>query len=96
MNTRLGTRIVYIQCLYSICFYTQAVAQRCSVRKVFLEISQNSQESTRAKVSILIKLQAPATFLKKRLWHRCFSVNFVKFRRTPFLTEHLRWLLLFI
>ena len=27
----------------------------------------------------------PATLLKKRLWHRCFSVNFVKFLRTPFL-----------
>ena len=27
----------------------------------------------------------PATLLKKRLWHRCFTVNFVKFLRTPFL-----------
>ena len=35
-----------------------------------------------------------ATLLKKRLWHRCFSVNFAKFLKTPFLTEHLRWLLL--
>ena len=24
----------------------------------------------------------------------CFSVNFVKFLRTPFFTEHLRWLCL--
>ena len=32
----------------------------------------------------------PATLLKKRLWRRCFPVNFVKFLRTPFLTEHLR------
>ena len=29
----------------------------------------------------------PATFLKKRLWHRRFPVNFAKFLRTPFLTE---------
>ena len=36
----------------------------------------------------------PATLLKKRLWHRCFPVSFVKFLRTPFFTEHLRWLLL--
>ena len=36
----------------------------------------------------------PATLLKKRLWHRCFPVNFVKFLKTPFLIEHLRWLLL--
>ena len=25
----------------------------------------------------------PATLLKKRLWHRCFPVSFVKFLRTP-------------
>ena len=36
----------------------------------------------------------PATLLKKRLWHRCFPVNFEKFLITLFLTEHLRWLLL--
>ena len=36
----------------------------------------------------------PATSLKKSLWHRCFTVNFVKFLRTPFLTEPLQWLLL--
>ena len=32
--------------------------------------------------------------LKKRLWHWCFPVNFAKFRRTLFLPEHRRWLLL--
>ena len=26
----------------------------------------------------------PATLSKKRLWHRCFPVNFAKFLRTPF------------
>ena len=26
-----------------------------------------------------------ATLLKKRLWHRCFPVNFAKLLRTPFL-----------
>ena len=31
----------------------------------------------------------PATLLKKMLWNRCFPVNFVKFPRTTFLTEHL-------
>ena len=34
-----------------------------------------------------------ATLLKKRLWHRCFAVNFVKFLRTP-ISKHLWWLLL--
>ena len=32
--------------------------------------------------------------LKKGLWHRCIPVNFMKFLKTCFLTEHLRWLLL--
>ena len=27
----------------------------------------------------------PATLLKKRLWHRCFLVNFAKLLRAPFL-----------
>ena len=36
----------------------------------------------------------PVTLLKKRLWHRCYPVNFVKFLRTPFIIEHLWWLLL--
>ena len=63
----------------------EAVAQMCSMKKVFLEISQNSQENTCARVSILIKLQAlPTTFLKKRLWHRCFFCEFCKISKNTF------------
>ena len=36
----------------------EPVVQRCSVKKVFLEISQNSQENPCARVSFLITLQA--------------------------------------
>ena len=36
----------------------------------------------------------PATLLKKRLGHMCFPVNFAKFLRTHFLTEHIWWLIL--
>ena len=67
---------------------TEAVAQRCSVKKVFLEIWQDSQENT--CVSLFFNK------IKKRFWYRCFRVNFGKFLRTPFLTEHLWWLLLVI
>ena len=35
----------------------EAVVRRCSVENVFLEISQNLQENTSARVSFLIKLQ---------------------------------------
>ena len=37
---------------------SEAVVQKCSVKKVFLEISQNSQENNCARVSFSIKLQA--------------------------------------
>ena len=53
---------------------TEAFAQRCSVKRVFLEISQNLQENTCARVSFLIKLQVSAceisvnTFFKEQLW----------------------------
>ena len=68
----------------------------CSVEKVFLEISQNSQENTCAKVSFFKKVAGltPANLLKKRLWHSYFSANFEKFLITPSFIEHLRWLLL--
>ena len=73
----------------------EAVVRRCSVKKLFLEISQKSQENTCARVPFLIKLQAPpATLLKKRLWHRSFPVNFAKLSRTPFFIEQLWCLLL--
>ena len=39
----------------------EAVAQGSSVKKVFLEILQNSQENTCARASFLVKLQ----FIKK-------------------------------
>ena len=39
-------------------FLSEAVAQGCSVKKVFLEISQNPQENTCARDSFLMKLQA--------------------------------------
>ena len=70
--------------------YKQKQFFRGVLKKVFLEISQKSQENTRERVSFLI-----ATLLEKRLWHRYFPVNFAKFLGTPFLTEHLRWLLLY-
>ena len=59
----------------SCCLHKEAVTQRCSLKTVFLKISQNSQENTCARVSILIKLR------------RCFPVNFAKILRIPFLKD---------
>ena len=51
------------------------------------------------RVSFSIKLQVvglrSATWLKKRLWHRCFPVNFMKFFRTPF-AQNTSWRLLLV
>ena len=46
---------------------SEAVSRRYSIKKVFLEILQNSQEKTCARVSFLLKLE-PETcnFIKKR------------------------------
>ena len=60
---------------------------------MFLELSQISQENNCARVSFLTKLQASGIhFIKKRLWHGCFPVNFTKNLRTLFIIEHLWWL----
>ena len=51
--------IIRISCFYDwTMLYTEAVVQRCSVKKMFLETSQNVEENTCARVSFLIKFQA--------------------------------------
>ena len=69
----------------------EAFVRRCSVKKAFLKISQHSQVNT--CVSLFFDKVAglrPANLLRKRLWHRCFPMNFVKFLRTSFVIEHIR------
>ena len=56
---------------------TKAVARRCFLKKVFLEISQNSQENTCAGVSFLIKLQPEVrNFIQKEAVAQVFSCKF--------------------
>ena len=52
----------------------EVVVWMCFVEKVFIEISQNSQKNTCARISFLIKLQA---FLIEHLWYLLllFSVS---------------------
>ena len=61
----------------------RAVTQRCSVKKVVLEISQNSQENTCARVSFLIKLQA-CNFIKKENLARVVSSEFCEISKNSF------------
>ena len=48
--------------------------QSLSINNKILIMSQKTEAAIRA-----------ATLLKKRLWHRCFPVNFAKLLKTPFL-----------
>ena len=50
---------------------------------MFLEISQNSQENTCARVSFLIKLQA-RNFIKKEILARVFSCEFCEISKNTF------------
>ena len=60
---------------------------RVFCKKGVLEISQNSQENTCARVSFSIK---PATSLKEKLWNRRFPVNIAKFLRIRFCIENIK------
>ena len=44
------------------CYVLEAFFRNCSVKKVFLKNSQNSQENICVRVSFLIKLQASDLF----------------------------------
>ena len=64
--------------------------RRCSVRK---SVIRNFEKFTGKHLCQgLFFNKVPGS--GQRLWRRCFPVNFAKLLRTPFLTEHLRWLLL--
>ena len=55
------------------------------MKKVFLEILQNSQEKTCARVSILIKLRALAcNFIKKDTLEQVFSYEFCEISKNTF------------
>ena len=66
---------------------SEAVVQRCSLKNVFLEISQKSQENTSVRVSFLIKLKALGV---EETLAQVFSCEFCKISNNTFFTEHLR------
>ena len=69
--------------------------RRCSVRKGVLRnfLTFTGKHLCQNRFFNKVTPQ-PATLLKKRLWHRCFPVNFAKFLGTPFLQNTSEWLLL--
>ena len=60
------------------------------MKKMFLEISQNSQESTCARASFLKEAWGLQLYLKETL-AQVFSSEFHEISNTLF-TEHLQWL----
>ena len=89
LSIQYFTRILSQEVLYC----REAVVQKCSAKicsQKFCKIHR------KPPVPEFPSGPEPATLLKKRTWHRCFPVNFVKFLRTPFLTDHLWWLLLIV
>ena len=62
----------------------EAVVRRCSVKKLFLEISQNSQESTLARDTFLMKLQKACNFINKESLAQVFSCEFCEISKNTF------------
>ena len=69
--------------------------RRCSIKKVVFKISETSQENpcVEAFFNKVAGLD-PASFLKKKLQHKCFPVKFAKLLRTPILKNICKRLLL--
>ena len=71
-----GTKQVHVSAA-DLLHITEPATHRCSVKKVLLEISKNSQENNCTRVSFLIKLQAGAcNFIKKETLAQKFSCEF--------------------
>ena len=68
------------------CFESEAAIIGLLQDKVFLEISQNSQENCRARASFFIKLQASALqlYFKKETPAQVFSCEFCDFSKNTF------------
>ena len=61
--------------------------RRCSTIKVFLKITQNSQENFCARVPFLIKLQT-CSFIKKETQTHAFFCEFCEIFKSTFFAEH--------
>ena len=68
-------------------FFAEVVVQSCSKKKLFLEISQISQEINCFRASFFLISCRPqaCNFIKKEALAQVFFVNFANFLRTPFI-----------
>ena len=77
---------LFFDCLTE-CSTFRSSHHRCYIKKVFSEISHNSQENTCARVSFLIKLAC--NFIKKDSLTQVFSCKFCEISKNTFFTEQL-------
>ena len=85
-DRKLNRNILYI--------FLEAIARRCFVKKLFLEISQKSQENNCARDSFLIKPQA-CNFIKKESLTQMFSCELGNISKNSFFNRKPPHLLLF-
>ena len=95
LNERLHHRYFSIKKFYlrNTFLTAEAVVWRCSIKKVFLEISQNLQDNTCVRKSFSAFPKA-CNFIKKDSLTQVFSCEFWEISENTFFTEYLRWLLL--
>ena len=89
--------MIEFECFYKMINYKN-ISRTLQIIRMFKRMSLTASNKFQAMVKLIPLIPIadylkkyidrglrPATLLKKRLWHRCFPVNFVKFLRTPFL-----------
>ena len=76
-------------------FAQDTVSRRCSVKKMFLGLSQNSQENICARVSLQSCMPQSATLLKKDS-AQVLPCKFCEISQNIFSSGYLRWLLLLL
>ena len=70
---------------------TEVAARSGFVKKMIFQKLQNSKKRSVHKVFVLSKRQSVFfNLITKKLRHRCFHMNFVKFFRTLYFVEHLQ------
>ena len=90
---RLNLNVIFLTRKYPFLTEAEAIVWRCSIKKVFLKISQNKEENTSfssARVSFLIKVQAlNCDFIKIDLV-QMFCCEFRETFKSNFFTKLLR------
>ena len=84
----------YLRLLPFFTFALETAVRRCSVKKVFLKISQISEEKTCTRVSFLINLQA-CNSTEKEILVQVFPCEFCEAFKNIYFVEELQMISLF-